>query len=642
MNVALVVLALTTQQPQDTIVLKPVVVTATRIPVPAVVVASAVTMIRGSDLQARGIRTVAEALRGVPGTTVVETGSFGGQTSLFMRGGESDYVKVLLDGVPLNRAGGGMDLAHLTTDNVDRIEIVRGPASVLYGSDATTGVIQIFTRTGQGATRVGTELRAGTYGSIQGAADMAGGTSRVGYSVRASRFASDGLYPYNNQYRNTVVSARISVTPDDRSDASLTYRYGDDIYHIPTNPAGEPADSNQRSAERGPVISLALGRVIGSHVEARVVAALNEARVYFNNEPDSPGEDGTFWSRDYLRRATANAMLTWRARETFTVTSGVEFEDERQRGRSEFSASFGTFPDSIAVQRWNAGYFMQAVLGVAQPVAITVGGRLDDNSQFGTHGTYRVGLVFHPRDQTRLRFSAGTGFKEPTFFENFARGFVQGNPDLDPERSRSWEAGLERTLAAGRLSVAVTYFNQRFRDLIEFTFTPPPGDPNYFNVAGAVANGVEAEITGTVATGVVAVVRYTYLHTRVVEQGLDGGPSGQFLAGQPLLRRPAHTLVPEITATLGDRARLTLGGRWVGERADLAFPPGGAQRVTLRAYTRVNLSAEYDFRRPGSRGPGLVLTGSVQNALDDRSEEIAGFRPRGRTVLIGGRVTFGL
>src|SRR3989454_6627433 len=160
MNVALLVLALTAQQPQDTVVLKPIVVTATRVPVAADLVASAVTVLRGADLVAQGIRTVADALQSVPGAHIVETGSFGGQTSLFMRGGESDYVKVLLDGVPLNQAGGGIDLAHLTTDNVDRIEVVRGPVSVLYGSDAMTGVVQGFTRTGQTRTpRLGAQPR---------------------------------------------------------------------------------------------------------------------------------------------------------------------------------------------------------------------------------------------------------------------------------------------------------------------------------------------------------------------------------------------------------------------------------------------------------------------------------------------------
>src|SRR5947207_1750608 len=152
-------------QEPDTVVLNPVVVTATRVPTPADAVTAAVTTLSGRELQLRGIRTVAEALRAVPGAAVVETGSYGGQTSLFLRGGESDYVKVLVDGVPQNQPGGAFDFADLTTDNVDRIEIVRGPASVLYGSDAVTGVIQIFTRTGSGAPRVTAAARAGTYGS---------------------------------------------------------------------------------------------------------------------------------------------------------------------------------------------------------------------------------------------------------------------------------------------------------------------------------------------------------------------------------------------------------------------------------------------------------------------------------------------
>ncbi len=265
MNVALLALALAVQQPQDTVVLQPVVVTATRVPMPADMLSSAVTVLRGGDLVADGIRSVADALRLVPGATVVETGSFGGQTSLFMRGGESDYTKVLLDGVPLNQPGGSIDLANLTTDNIDRIEIVRGPASVLYGSDAMTGVIQIFTKRGGVArARLGGELRAGSYGSADGALEVFGGTNTLGYSARASRFSSDGLYPYNNQYRNGVGSAGLRFTPDARSDVSLSYRYGDALYHVPTNGSGAPVDSNQRSAERGPQLSLNAGHRFGN------------------------------------------------------------------------------------------------------------------------------------------------------------------------------------------------------------------------------------------------------------------------------------------------------------------------------------------------------------------------------------------
>jgi vitamin B12 transporter len=617
MNAVVLILALV-QQPQDTVELKPLVVTATRVAMPADLVASAVTVLRGRDLVARGLRTVAQALETVPGAHVVESGSFGGQTSLFTRGGESDYTKVLVDGAPLNLAGGGIDLAHLTIDNVDRIEIVRGPVSVLYGSEAMTGVVQIFTKTGQGLPRLGADLRAGTYGTAEGALDITGGSQRIGYSARVSRLSSGGLYSYNNDYRNSVASARIRFSPDERSDVNLTYRYGDDAYHFPTNGQGAPVDSNQRSAERGPLLSLSAGRVMGRHLEARISAAVREARLFYNDEPDSPGEDGAFWSRDYLRRSTTSALVTWRMRDRISVIGGLEYEDERQRGRNEFSASFGTFPDSMNVQRNSTGYFLQLLIS-AGDAGVTLGERVDDNSQFGTHATYRAGVVYRLAKDTRLRVSGGTGFKEPTFFENFARGFVQGNPDLKPERSGSWEVGMERG------PVVVTYFNQRFRDLIEFRATPP----NYFNVGAAIANGIEASVSANLTPRVALSVNYTYLHTRVEKSGTPTDPDALFVPGKPLLRRPGHTLAPQLAATLGERARITLGVRWVGKRDDVGPP-----RTTLDPFTRVNLSGEYTVGQ-------VVLSGRIENLFDDQAQEINGFRPRGRTVMVGGRVTVG-
>jgi vitamin B12 transporter len=612
---------------QDTVQLKPVVITATRAAVPSVLVPAATTVLRGADLEARGVRTVAQALQLVPGAHVVETGSYGGQTSLFMRGGENDYVKVLVDGVALNQPGGGLDLAHLTTDNVDRIEVVRGPASVLYGSDAVTGVVQIFTRAGTGPMRFGADARAGTYGSTQVGVDLEGGIPTLGYSVRVSRFGSDGLYPVNNEYRNGVLSGRLKLRPDERTEASLSYRYGDDLYHFPTNGQGQPADSNQRSAERGPLASFLLRRVVGS-IEVSTQATWREARQLFNDEPDSPGEDGTFWSDDYVRRAGAGLLLTWRARGegATSVSAGVDYEDERQRGRSEFSASFGTFPDSIDVQRWTTGYYAQAVLD-ARSVAITAGGRLDDNSQFDTHGTYRIGIVVDPRGETRLRASLGTGFKEPTFFENFARGFVTGNPDLRPERSTSWEAGVDRSVAGGQWTIGATYFDQHFRDLIDFNGS------TYFNVPGANSRGVELDVNGMLTPAFVVAVRYTFLHTNVSTGGADSSADALFVPGKPLLRRPAHSVAPEIGMHLGGQTRLILGVRWVGRRDDLDFNQAvGSRRVTLDPYTHVNLAAEYTLS-------WIQFTAKVENAFDDHSPEIAAFKPRGRTVLVGGRVT---
>ncbi|HJS43327.1 MAG TPA: TonB-dependent receptor [Gemmatimonadales bacterium] len=636
MNVMLLVLTLAAQQPQDTVVLKPIVVTGTRVPVPLDNVSSAVTVLRGEDLITRGIRTVADALQLVPAASIVESGSFGGQTSLFMRGGESDYVKVLLDGVPLNQPGGSIDLAHLTTDNVERIEILRGPASVLYGSDAMTGVVQIFTKRGATNHTLGAELRAGTYGSTDAALDLAGqtigGASKLTYSARASRFATNGLYDYNNDYRNTVISAGMDFAPDARSTIGLTYRYADDLYHFPTDGGGAPVDSNQRTAERGPVLGLSANRIMGAF-ELRISAAGKEARLFYNDEPDSPADSATFSSNDYVRRASASALLDWRPRATINVTAGLEYEDERQQGTSEFSPGPGAvFRNAFEVQRHNTGYLAQSLFSAGR-AAITVGARLDDNSQFGTHATYRAGLVFRVRERTRFRFSTGTGFKEPTFFENLGRGSVTGNPYLDPERSQSWEFGVEQGLAGNRGSIAVIYFNQRFRDLIEFNPAPPVGQPNYFNVGAATANGVEATVAANLSPTLVFSVHYTYLHTRVDE---SGSPSvGLFVPGEALIRRPDHTVAPELAATVG-RAHMTLGARWVGRRADIDFSqPLGPARVELDPYTRVNFAIQYDLGR-------FMLSGRVQNLFDDQTEEVAGYRPRGRTVLIGGRFALAL
>ena len=182
---------LAAQEP-DTVMLNPVVVTATRLPRSAAGVPAAVAVLRGAELRAQGIHTVLEALRDVPGAAVVQTGSFGGQTSLFLRGGQSNYVKVLVDGVPVNQPGGSFDFANLTIDNVERIEVVRGPASVLYGSDAVTGVVQIFTRRGTGASRAEGSVQGGTYGTLAWDAETSGGSQVASYSVSISRFASDG------------------------------------------------------------------------------------------------------------------------------------------------------------------------------------------------------------------------------------------------------------------------------------------------------------------------------------------------------------------------------------------------------------------------------------------------------------------
>src|SRR5882762_7641523 len=198
-------------QEKDTTQLQTVVVSASKIPRPASALTQAVTVLLGEDLRARGVTRVSDALREVPGAMLVQSGSYGAVTSLFLRGGESRYTKVLIDGVAVNAPGGSFDFSHLTTDNIDRIEIVRGPASVLYGADAVTGVVQIFTRTGSDQRRASLSGRGGTYHSFDLNGDAAGSNSLGGFSVGAAHHSTDGVLPFNNQYRNGTLSSALTL-----------------------------------------------------------------------------------------------------------------------------------------------------------------------------------------------------------------------------------------------------------------------------------------------------------------------------------------------------------------------------------------------------------------------------------------------
>jgi vitamin B12 transporter len=189
---------------------------------------------------------------------------------------------------------------------------------------------------------------------------------------------------------------------------------------------------------------------------------------------------------------------------------------------------------------------------------------------------------------------------------------------------------LDRSLAGGRWTLGATYFDQQFRDLIDFTGS------TYVNVPGANSRGVELDVNGVLTPAFGVALRYTFLHTNVSAGGTDSTADALFVPGQPLLRRPAHSLAPEVGVNLGGQTRVILGVRWVGRRDDLDFNrPAGNRRVTLDPYTHVNVAAEYTLSR-------IQLTAKVQNAFDDRSPEIAAFQPRGRTIMLGARVMTGL
>jgi len=639
---------LAAQDVQDSVpVLQEIVVTADRSPTPLARVVAATTVITGEELRARGVYSLEDALRQVPGAAVVPTGSFGGVGSLFLRGGESDYTKVLIDGVPVNQPGGAFNFGSLSTDNIERIEVVRGPASVLYGSDAVTGVVQIFTRRGTGKVRGEASLQAGTFGTAWGEAGASGGSDQVSYSANLFRFRSDGIYAFNNGYRSTVASGLVTVHPDSQTDLRLSARLGDNTVHFPTDFAGVPSDSNQRTLQSGTTLGLELGRRISAGAEMQVFLASYNESAGADNAKDSPGDTLGFYastSRSRLLRRSADARGIFQPAPGLRVTAGaqVEFEDLREVNRAEFNFGSGAAVAAdppFAATRRNLGGYTQVVLDLGARSLVNVGMRVDDNQGFGTHFTYRAGVVSAVGGGFRLRGSVGSAFKEPSIRENFANvPFELGNPDLKPEQSRSWEVGAEQSLAAQRLTVAVTYFDQRFRNLIQYDGAAPTGEPNYQNVGQATSRGIEivAELRPARQTTVTA--SYTWLRTNVEDAGIAAGAGEVFVEGKQLIRRPAHSLRLDGRTRIAGRTGVGLALNYVGQRDDVDFRSFPSTRVTLGAYVQVDGDVSVDLLREGAGRLGFTATARVENLLDSRYETIIGFPGRGRTILVGGRV----
>jgi vitamin B12 transporter len=562
---------------------------------------------------------------------------------MFMRGGESDYVKVLVDGVPINDPGGAIDLADLTTDNIERVEIVRGPVSVLYGSDAVSGVVQIFTKRGQGPTHGDLSLRAGSYTAIEAVGGIAGGTDAVSYSVAASRASTDGIYPQNNEYRNIVWSGLLRATPDERTDANLGLRYTEGRYHYPTDGTGEIVDANAFQRRNRISAALDFGRYFTPNIEGRLLLALNQLDGGIDDQPDGPADTLGFFGYNSVQtvlRRSADLRVNAYVPMASVVTAGVQLEEQRERSATQSLSEYGSSSSSFDVNRLSVGYYGQLRSTPIAPLDFTLGARLDDNDRFGTFLSYRGGVVLRVLDGTRLRASVGKAFKEPTFYENYADApFARGDPNLLPERSFAWEAGVEQRLWGSRIGLGITYFDQQFRDLIQFTFSPPkPENPNYFNIAAANARGVELEAIASPGFGMTLRVGYTYLHTEVVDAGFDEGPGGSFVEGERLLRRPTHAFNFFVGQDVGSRVTLTGTLRYVGDRDDRDFSTFPAEPVLLPSYVTIDLSGVMIVWRGTDGRPELDVTARITNLLNREYQEVFGFLTAGRVIVAGVKV----
>ena len=610
-------------------ILPPVFVTSTRTEIPLSQVTTSATVITDKDIQAQQAETVLQVLRTVPGLDVVQSGSRGNTTSVFIRGSESDHVLVLIDGVEANSTTlGAFNFAHLTTENVERIEVLRGAGGTLYGSQAIGGVINIITKKGQGPLEAGLSLEGGNGSTNRQALTLRGGAGQLGYSFSAARMASQGFHSVNDDYRNLAASGRLDYqVTEDASLKGIFHFVKTDLGLFNNNNFASQPDPNAREASTQYLGKLEWEQKILKNWDYRISGSMFKEHIKDSDDVDSctffgfPCDSRT---RDRFRPRidTGEFQTNYRFEDWSTTTFGVEYK------RRSASTSGGI---DKAIR--NLGYYLQEQFQFLDRRLIMIPGiRLDDNQSFGTAWTPTFSAAYLFRETgTRLKAGYAKGFKAPTLNDLFfPPGFgcpAFGNPNLGPEKSWELNAGVEQDLVQDRVKVGATYFHREVQDLIEGR--PIPGDPfgcfRAENVGSARFDGVELSLSIKLLDSLTVNANYTYLDWDTADGKLP--------------RRPRNRGNVNLNY-LHDRWNVNLGANIVGRRDDFrAASPFG--NTTKAGYVIFDLASYYSlpWRVPAVKD--LTLFGKIENLLNKRYEEADGFRARPLNFLLGMRATFG-
>jgi vitamin B12 transporter len=598
-----------------------VVVTATRSPVPSEAAGADVATLSSGQLETMNPVAANDAMRFLPGAVVNTAGARGGLASLFVRGGDSTYNKVIVDGVTVNEPGGTFDFGTLPMTQMDRVEFVRGAQSTLYGTDAMTSVVQTWTRTGSTPVpefRFGAD--GGNFGTANGYASLAGANGRFDYNVFGSQYNTNGQ-GINNFYSDSLQGANVGVALNDEVALRIRVRHSNSHSGLPgewdfNGDPLQPPDPSEWSQYNNLLGSVELAVAEPSGWQHHFTAfdylyRYNELNV--NGDPDRI-DDFPSHEVDRINRVGFEYQGDYSERTWAHTTFGYRVENENGFvGDVNFGQTHG--------QRLNNDFYGQQQLTIGRLTAI-VGGRFNHNSAYGNTGVPRVALTLlalkggEVFSGTRLRFSYSTGFKEPRLEETYAGPpYSFPNTALKPERVRAFEAGVRQDFYQGRYSLNATYFNNLFRDQINYEEIDPINFiGEYLNVNKAFAQGAEIELQAKLRSRLLLSGAYTYTSTEILEN--PAPIDNQYLPGMPLLRRPKHS-GNILLSYLGTRWGANLGGSFIGRRPDDDFL--GLNIYHAAGYARVDMGGWYAIN---SRVTAYV---NVENALNAHYNEVVGY-----------------
>ncbi|CAA2139235.1 TonB-dependent siderophore receptor [Hyphomicrobium sp. ghe19] len=598
-----------------------VAVSPTGIASPVEQIASSVTVITSKEIQAQQRRTLPDVLKSVPGLNVVQTGGPGGVTSVFMRGTNSNHTKVLIDGIDVSDPSNpnrSFDFGQMLTTDIERIEVLRGPQSGLYGADALGGVIVINTKAGKGPAKATGMIEGGSFGTFNQATSISGGADRYNYSFNVSHFRADdtpvtpfdlllpGEARHSNRYDNWTYSTKIGVDLTKDVTVNFAARYTDATLHFTGDDSGFPSHPNSslsrsdydRFYTRGEVVWRALGGNLTNYF------GINYANLQTDNYDPTWGR-----SANDGERVKYDWRSVLRVAPGYTIVTGAEHQNEQLDNRD------GNGP--LSAEEWNRAAFVELQSEIFRNFFLVSNVRYDDNENFGGHTTWRVAPAYLiEATGTKLKGSVGTAFKAPTLYQRFmVSPWSHGNPDLAPEESLGMDAGFEQSIFKGRAQFGATYFYNDITNLI----TSSDDFTTYVHVGKAKTSGVEvfasADITESLR------VRADYTYTEATNEDTH----------KQLLRRPRNKASLSAGWTPYDPLLLTASLVYIGEAADI--DRSTYANVTLPGFTLVNVAADYRLR------DGISLFGRIDNVFDKHYENPNGFEGTGIGAYAGLRFT---
>ena len=610
-------------------------ITATRTPSNIDTLGSTVSLITAKDIDRKQYVSLDEVLMSVPGLNVVQSGGKGAQTSVFLRGTNSEHVLVLIDGVEMNdpsTPSGAFDFSNFLVEGIESIEVVRGSQSVLYGSDAIGGVIQIRTKKGQGDLNFRVKAGVGTQSTHRESAVLSGEKNNFNYSVAIGRLDTDGesiaakkkLAPgsitEDDNYENIVFSTRLGWKGFDSLEADFTARYIETEADIDggfdfSGNTAEDADATNDSEQL--YLGLELKGLYADGVwQPILTASRSDIERQSKDERQSPFGTlvDTSFDGQKTKFALQNNLFLF---ENQIITIGFEHESEEVN-----SKGFSDFGGFIINQLTNAdrdtkSTYIQDQIEVNDQLFITVGARYDDTDDFGSELTYRTTASYNATENTRLHAAYGTGFKAPSLFQlfgftpnNFGSAY-SGNPNLDAETSDSWEIGIDQLFFAGDIKTSITYFETKVEDLITTQYIG--FNSTSVNRDNADMSGVESAIHFKALSNLNIDINHTYTRTKDEDN-------------KELLRRPKHKANIEFNYEPAEHININTNVLYTGQRVDV---DGFGQRVDVGGYSVVNVAAAYKLSN------NVKLFARLDNLTDKYYEPAYGFQALGRAGFIG-------